>query len=140
MSTKYNTRSIRNEIVEHLKAFYPSSLEKFDELKTKTSRILFALSSNDQDFQLLALARKCEANNVLPALFFACSQKPLQEILVSHNIISQEDLGAIIVGRDTLLKGAYQAATLAWSQPYRETICCNERCLAERRVLASGEW
>ncbi len=89
MSTKYDVRTIRSEeIVEHLKPYYPDTLEAFDALDEP-----FKDFSGDTDFRLLALARKCEALILLPVLFFFCAIKPLEKIF-AHLASSRQKIYA----------------------------------------------
>ncbi len=134
MGIKYDVRTIRNEeIVEHLTPFYPDTLEEFDALEESNS--LFSDSSSDKDFRLLALARKCEAHILLPLLFFFCATKPLQEIFAASSIVTQEDLRAIIVGRESLMKDANQAeqSTNLEVLGLRGGECFDETCFSHRR-------
>ncbi len=137
MSTKYDARTVVKEIVERLKPFYPDTLENFDALKGPKSKMaavtLFTESTRHDDFRLLALARKCEAPILLPTLFFSCAKHPLPEILAASGIVAQNDLDTIIVGREIMMKDAYQLATVpTLMRPCRGEECDNQDCLSER--------
>ncbi len=131
MSTKYDVRTIRSEeIVEHLKPYYPDTLEAFDALDEP-----FKDFSGDTDFRLLALARKCEALILLPVLFFFCAIKPLEKIFAASGIVTPEDLRTIIIGRERLFKDANhaeQSMNLEWLGP-RDGGCYDEDCLSDRK-------
>lgn len=134
MSIKYDVRTIRKEeIAEHLKPFYPDTLEGFDALRK--SKAPFTDSSSDQDFRLLALARKCEAHILLPTVFFSCAKHPLPEILAASPIVAQDDLNAIIVGREILMKDANRASHITNLSLLRSRggECLDESCIAKRR-------
>ncbi len=134
MSTKYDAPEIRSELIDHLAQLYPDTLSAYERRRLKD---LFSEDDFpvDQDFWLLSLAKRCDARILLPALFYSCAIQPLDDILNSSAIIEQEDFNTIISGRERMMKGSYEVATLALLQGKK---CRSNECAVLRSSLVVG--
>lgn len=132
MSTKYNALEIRSELVNHLAQIYPDNLLAYENSKKNE---MFDAPPPDLDFHLLSVARECDARILLPALFYACASQPLSLILDSSEIIEKDDYNTILLGREKMMKYAYEIATMALLPGKK---CRSTECAALRTSSITG--
>lgn len=99
MSTKYDFPALRHDAVAYLAQVFPGQLDAFCE---RDARDYFAGYSSKlgDDFRLLAAARLHGATFSLPALFYMCARRTLEEIAAfGARSLSNEDVRVVLEGR-----------------------------------------
>lgn len=79
ISTKYLVQSLRSELIEHLKAYYPSTLEEFRDGYTKHYS-LFNHKAPYHSLLAVNMAREFDIPIILPAALYYCCEPPYNKI------------------------------------------------------------
>ncbi|KLO06826.1 hypothetical protein SCHPADRAFT_1002110 [Schizopora paradoxa] len=130
MSTKYDIPSVRTQVIKRLENYYPNDIAKAFETPAE---VLFDDDvPDDCDFQLLAVAHRCNVRRILPMLYYKCAIRDLQFILKSSDDLEKEVLHKILVGRERLLRLSYDFGVLLL---FPSGKCDSNACSDMRRVM-----
>ncbi len=131
MSTKYDI-PIRNEVINHLARAYPSDLV---DMTTRDFNDLFIDIENtpdDYEFQLLAIALRCDVKILLPMLYFECATHGLQSMVNMYENLQKECQLKLILGHERLSKCAYEFGVKAFNP---QKACSSTACSRSRAKL-----
>ncbi len=98
LSTRYDFRDIRKDVVIQLSKQYPLDLQAFDSVDDFFSP-LFGWTRWCCHFPLLVAAVKADVDVLLPTLYFPCSELSIDEILDEADSMTQECIHTLIKGR-----------------------------------------
>lgn len=111
IATKYEIPALREWAVGHLRACWPSDLERMDDNSRPCAAGTSHLATPVTPFhspalpEAISLANECEVPEILPAAFYALS---LQRFGYnadggrSHVVLSQADMRRLVIGRERL--------------------------------------
>ncbi|KLO16701.1 hypothetical protein SCHPADRAFT_937727 [Schizopora paradoxa] len=111
LSTKYDFKDIRTNVILQISRQYPTALKDFD-LVDDDKTLLFGELREDCRFALLGAAYRANAHVLLPTLYFACSKTSIQHIIEesTRRGVPAECLYALLEGRERLLLNFYKQA------------------------------
>lgn len=101
LSTKYDFKHIRRDVIAHVSKHYPMTPEAFATVLDDTAP-LFGCSRYDCCFPLLKAAFTANVDVLLPILFYACTTCTLGDILEKAGFLGSECLLTLIRGKSTL--------------------------------------
>ncbi len=105
MGTKYDFRSVRTDMMNHLAVYFPDTYGVYKQRSAKHHNITFT----DEDiFELLALARREDARTIQPYLFYLCAARPASHIAELFDPLTKEDRSLCLDGHDKLQKRSFQ--------------------------------
>lgn len=79
ISTKFLVQSLRAELIEHLKAYYPSTLAEFRDAHTKNYSF-FKHTAPYHSLLAANMAREFDIPIILPAALYYCCEPPYEKI------------------------------------------------------------
>ncbi|KLO07210.1 hypothetical protein SCHPADRAFT_945459 [Schizopora paradoxa] len=133
ISSKYDFHDIREDVLEFLTSLFPSKLEDYE-----TSRIHKQAPPNDQLFQLLAVAHRCDATLILPVLYYLCARSPLETSFEFFPTLPMECMKGVLIGREWLRDISYRISKLALQSKMTGgenlKICSSSPCLEAFRA------
>ncbi len=92
------------DVVSHLLRHYPPTLSEFDSIDYDLAPSFQSIRSSDH-FKLLKVALVVEADSLLPGLYYACSDYPIQSILTDlGEELDDLSLRTLLRGRELLAK------------------------------------
>lgn len=103
LSTKYDFHHIRTDIIVQISKHYPMSLNEYHDLDDDDFKI-FGTDRGSCHFPLLGACLKADVDVLLPLLYYACSDYPMDSILVGakNESIDPPYLITLVRGRDLL--------------------------------------
>ncbi|KLO06824.1 hypothetical protein SCHPADRAFT_945787 [Schizopora paradoxa] len=130
MSTKYDIPSVRTQVIKRLENYYPNEIVKVFEILAEA---LFDEDvPDDCDFQLLAVAHKCNILRLLPMLFYKCAARSLRTILKYSDNLEKEILHKILIGREYMLQLSNDFGALLL---FPNVKCDSTNCMDTRRAM-----
>ncbi|KLO07216.1 hypothetical protein SCHPADRAFT_1001830 [Schizopora paradoxa] len=97
ISTKYDFDGIRADVLRTLKSFFPNEFKNLG-----ISKRLWSNLFSKGLFELLVVAHRCEAQSILPTVYYLCATFPINSILERLHILPEECMKNILRGRDVL--------------------------------------
>ncbi|KLO06117.1 hypothetical protein SCHPADRAFT_883109 [Schizopora paradoxa] len=101
LSTKYDFRELRKEVVMQISQQYPMSLKDFDYID-RYEAPLFGRPQSECDITLLKGAYNAGVDALLPILFLHCASQSMVSILCEVNSMNPECLCILLKGREKL--------------------------------------
>lgn len=134
ISTKYDFDGIRADVLESLGSIFPNELEKVGEANALWDPLL-----TNELCELLVTAHRCEAQSILPVLYYLCATSPIEELLEELHILPEKIMKSILRGRDKLCTLSQYLLVQTFNAlredgPYSET-CGNAQCLEKLRAI-----
>jgi len=134
ISTKYDFRETRADVVQYLELLFPNSLEKY---QTSIRKLHILSPTCFQLFTLAVTAFRCEILSILPTLFYYCTSFSLNVILKYIHILPEDCSDIFLLGRDWIVKVSYSVAMRALQSDNiggDRRICNKSRCLEQFRA------
>ncbi len=142
MGTKYDFRNVRTDMMNHLAVYFPDTYGVYKQRSAKHHTITFT----DEDiFELLALARREDARTIHPYLFYLCAARPASHIAELSDSLTKEDRSLCFDGHDKLQKRSFQMFFAALQSEncgrdarnffIHDNLCTNFFCMARFREL-----
>lgn len=115
ISSKYEIGILLSDVIQQLKACYPSYLANFDKLNRDHKQPLYSPSLirgtfgeallPEDSFRLLNLALQIKANSILPLLSYTCACFDVDVItsMITSNVLDSTDALTLLVGRHKLI-------------------------------------
>ncbi|EPQ53785.1 hypothetical protein GLOTRDRAFT_131117 [Gloeophyllum trabeum ATCC 11539] len=116
LSTKYQVKYFRQDIVAQLSLAYPTVLQSWDNRSSISLRTPFLL---ERAPEILRLARDTDIRALIPAAMLACCSNSLETIMDGLSL-SADDVETCILGRERILE--------AW----------RSKIFSERQLVSSG--
>ncbi|KLO08411.1 hypothetical protein SCHPADRAFT_880591 [Schizopora paradoxa] len=102
LSTKYDFKLIRKDIVKQISRNYPNSLTSFDRIDQQScvpDFYLFGVHRGDCDFRLLEVCHTADADILLPILYYACAEYDSKWIFKLGDRLNKDCLHTLIKGK-----------------------------------------
>ncbi|KLO08401.1 hypothetical protein SCHPADRAFT_859095 [Schizopora paradoxa] len=103
LSTKYDFRLIRSDVIHQVSKKYPMSLEEYVYVDDDYVK-MFGKFRMECHFPLLCAFLKADVECLLPPLYYACSDFPIEAILFHAKILSMDPQSMLFLigGRDII--------------------------------------
>ncbi|KLO07745.1 hypothetical protein SCHPADRAFT_881288, partial [Schizopora paradoxa] len=101
LSTKYDFKVVRKNVILHISRHYAMTLQEYDALYIKKAP-MFGKARNQCHFPLLAAAVTANVDVLLPGLFLACSEFSVREIFSNTQSMPRETLCKLVDGREAM--------------------------------------
>ncbi len=102
MSTKYDFKDIRNDVVIQISKQYPLALQDYESVDDDETLPLFGRKREECNIPLLAAAFTADVDILLPTLYLACSDFIAGEIFDHEHLVAPDCLRDLIIGRECL--------------------------------------
>jgi len=136
LSTKYDFKHIRTDVIVHLSKHYPMDLNAYEKIDDDDAS-LFGITRADCHIILLKAVFTADVDVLLPVIFYACADYDLEFILHDHglgeDLLAPECLHTLIKGREYL---KHAATDLIAKLPDEGVICpVNQPCALVIRLV-----
>ncbi|KLO19249.1 hypothetical protein SCHPADRAFT_83283 [Schizopora paradoxa] len=98
LSTKYDFKNIRTDVIIQIAKHYPTHLRSYDDANVHDLAPLFGTIRSSCHYPLLQCLWKAKVDALLPVLYYACSDSPIDFILLQTNTLDTECLQTLIKG------------------------------------------
>ncbi len=123
---------MRNKVTNHLARVYPSNLDCMPGRNLNDLFVDHKSTPDDYEFQLLAIAQRCNVKILLPMLYFECALQCLEFILESCTRNQIRDQLTLILGHEHLSKLSFEFGVKAFAT---QKACISSRCSRSRTKM-----
>ncbi len=102
LSTKYDFKHIRTDIIVHISKHYPMDLDEYEEINGDEDSPLFAATRIDCHIPLLKAVFTADVDVLLPILYYACCSYSIGTIFDHAGSLGLECVRILIEGREKL--------------------------------------
>ncbi|KLO08387.1 hypothetical protein SCHPADRAFT_1000967 [Schizopora paradoxa] len=102
LSTKYDFKHIRRDVIAHISKYYPMSLDQYDEFENVG--VIFGEEACKSHFKLLKALHAADVDALLPSVFLACIEYDSETIYERANSLGMEVFRNLVKGRFDLMQ------------------------------------
>lgn len=139
LSTKYDFKHIRKNVVLQISRQYPMDLDRYCALDDNSE--LFGRTREGCHFRLLEAVFTANVDVLLPALYYACADFPLSEIAFNPGLLPDPCLKRLIDGKEKLHDVINEIVAGFPGDLLKESgasVCENKGCINDGPFVVSG--